>query len=299
MTNINTSCEQCVFSEYDGDRQVACKAGRLDAFLRQGSVVSRAVNPETNREFYHIENRVCVLCRNIDSNWARETPPEEQLGKAREECTIRCLAVVHVPHGATVEDVVVTADALAAQQLPPRLTEFVLVSNAPSSLKVITALRRRFPSESGFAWNVRVIARRNEGKPVGRGEAIDDVVNSVRAADFNYYLAVDAGAKPRPSLIRDVDAAINDRLEQFLLLEPVVGRFNQVKDNLLIGPLVQVRAHQTVRGNARAEYTYELDDGQVYTARCDTVEAKLIQLAGDQDKPEMVRSLSEICHTPA
>ena len=43
----------------------------------------------------------------------------------------------------------------------------------------------------------------------------------------------------------------------------------------------------------------ELDDGQVYTARCDTVEAKLIQLAGDQDKPEMVRSLSEICHTPA
>jgi hypothetical protein len=154
--------------------------------------------------------------------------------------------------------------------------------------------RRSTPLPGGpLDWNVRVLTERDDGLPVGRGAAADAELAHVSPAEANYYLLLDAGAEPWPTLVSDADAAVNDRMERFLVLEPVTQTDEQ-GGRATIGPLVQTVLHKTVGGNAKAENTRP--DGTV--VRCDDVVEKVKLIAVDDNATEFVKSMGDVCPPP-
>lgn len=289
--SVVSTCNNCVFAKYDADQvQVGCKAGRLEQFIQQGVTVRKSWDspadwsgdgppPRIGKEFYLIE-RACNLSRPHDSEWANETPQEEWLSKARAEVTTRFHAVMYAPNGTSTEEVLKTVRSLAGQTPNPAVT-VVITGTAPRPSEVMAALKKEFGR--GLNWNVRLQAERlRDGNPVGRGRAIDSVVNELRPSDAQFYGVFDAGSEVPPGLLAEIDVALNDQLERFVLLIQSEGLPG-------IGPVVSVRHHHYLGGNAEAER--ELSHGQVI--RCDSIEEKTSLLVPETGG--LVRTIGEFC----
>jgi hypothetical protein len=299
--SINTSCRSCVFATWDGREQTGCSAGRVELFVKTGTAVEvvtdaggEGVEPGSERKFFLVKDRVCNLCRQDNSPWAAETPAEERLARARSEVRPKVHAIVHCPPGTTVDRVLETAAALEEQD-PPVTAHFVVVPDDkrrlvadPFPQQVVFALRRRFLGTGRLAWNVRV-AQAKVGKPA----AVDLVVNGLSPADCSHYLVLDAGALPWPTLARDLDAALNDRLERFLFLSPV-EQTEEGTQPVVIGPLVQTRLHHHLGGNRPA--THDLEDGTEVDAT-DVAAKAGIYLTGEGGT-HLMRRLAELCPPP-
>lgn len=295
--SVNTSCRNCVFATWDENRkQTGCSAGRLELFQKVGATIERStdagaegIEPGTEREFEVIKGRVCVLCRHENSQWAKEVHPETRLTQARTEVTPKVHAIVHCPDGTTIDDILDTATSLEQQTLPVT-THFVLTGTKPSQMLVVTSLRRKFPITSKLSWNVRVIHEHGTTK----GGAVDAVVKTLSLNDCSHYLVLDAGTIVWDSIAADLDAAINDRLERFLLLTPI-DQQEEGRHPLQIGPIVQTRLHLMVHGNTPGEH--DLEDGT--TIRVKSVEEKLGLMATDDGTTHLIKRLSEVCPPPA
>lgn len=292
MSAVISTCQNCVFARYDDDQvQTGCAAGRLEQFVRQGTPVRRAWEsppdwagegppPRTGKEFCLVE-RACNMSRPHGSEWAAATPQEEWLAAARKEVATRFHVVAYAPEGTPVEAALATAGSALAQGAAVTV---VLTGGQPRPWRLIPLMQEAFP---GRDWNVRLVHERGpDGGPVTRGRAVDVVVNELRPSDAQFYLVVDAGAGVPPGLLAEVDAALNDRLERFLLL---IG----TDAHPGVGPLVQLRHHLRLGGNAEAER--DAAHGQV--VRCDTIEEKTSLLVPETGG--LVRTVGEFCPPPA
>lgn len=278
--DVKTSCESCVFARYDADQaQVGCAAGRLDLFRRQGAAITREHGAESGKAYFLV-GRACNMNRPAGSEWERDAPQEEWVSKARAEVALKAHAVVYAPKGSDTDAVLKTVRSLANQSPNPAVT-VVVTANQPRPGQLIPLLTKEFGS--GLAWNVKLLTERaRDGTPVPRGRAVDAVVAELRPQDVQYYLAVDAGAECPPGLLAELDAALNDRLERFLLLirsEECPG----------VGPVVQVRLHHSLGGNAEAEC--DLPGGG--TVRTDSLEEKVSVFVPETGG--LVRTVGEFC----
>lgn len=273
-----------MFAEYDADQvQSGCKAGRLQAYIEAGVPVRESWDspadwagegepPRVGKKFYLIE-RACNMNRPEGAGWGGGTPQEEWVAKARKEVQITTRVVVYAPQDTPVQAIVATVQSAAATAPKPSVS-VVLTDAAPKPGEVIRALNAAAPR---VEWNVTQAKER-----VGRGAASDLVVDGLRPTDAQYYLVVDAGLAVPPDLLAALDAAVNDRAEQILALIPdaaVPG----------VGPLVSVRLHQHVGGNAAAEHTTDAGD----VIRCDSVVEKISLLVPQTGT--VVRTIGEFC----
>lgn len=292
--SISSSCRNCAFADYDtNDIQVGCKAGRLAQFIQQGCEVRAAWDtdpdwagegepPRTGKQYYLVA-RACNMNRPADGEWGAGTPQEEWVVKARKEVSIKVHAVVYAPKGTTVDAVLKTVRSLAAQSHHPAVT-VVITANQPRPGQLIPALR----AELGTAinWNVTQVNERNrDGTPVGRGAAVDAVVNTLRPADYQYYLAIDAGTECPAGLMAVLDEAVNDRLDRIVaaIASPEFPG---------VGPFALVRTHHELGGNADAYH--DTEEGRAI--HCPLFEDKLSLLVPQTGG--LVRTIGEFCQTP-
>jgi hypothetical protein len=242
------------------------------------------------------------MCRNKESGWGGELTPAEQIQKAREEISVRLHAIVPCPHGTDVRDIVDTARSLETQTHPVTV-HFVLVSNTPNSGRVFAALRKEFPPTSRLAWNVRIAHERDrDGRPLQRRFAVDLVANQLSPADCTYYAVMDPGAIAWSNLTAQLEEAVNGRLEQFFLVDPVHQcnyQFGSEDLNArVLGPIVHLQTHRFVGGSARAVRDEPLPDGGTISVPYDDVSDKIRKLVGDSGRLDFVRRMHDVCPPP-
>jgi hypothetical protein len=274
-----------VFAEYDQDQvQVGCKAGRLAAFIGAGVPVRESWDspadwegegepPRVGKKFYLIE-RACNMNRPEGAGWGDKTPQEEWVAKARREVQITTRVVVYAPQDTPLQAIVATVQSAAATAPKPSVS-VVLAGTAPTMGQTIRVLNAAAPR---VEW---VVVKAGEAG-VARGPASDLVADTLRPSDAQYYLVVDAGLAVPPNLLANLDAAVNDKAEQILALIPdeaVPG----------VGPLVSVRLHQHVGGNAPAYH--QTPNG--VDVRCDSVVEKISLLVPQTGG--LVRTVGEFC----
>jgi hypothetical protein len=268
---INTSCKGCVF-ELDGP---GCKLGRLELFRRTAPV-------EIQEGHALIKGRVCTTCRNRDSEWARATPPEQYAEAVRQQVRVRYEAVVPVEQGDSADMVAAAVAGLARQRPAPLKVHVALLPNTLTPAQVIPRLRAL---GGDLEWAVlSVLPAGPAGHATEVHNAIDQAVKAMPPTTA-FYVVFRPGFEAPAQFAAELDAALNDRLERFLVLTPASREFGDQ------GLVVSVAMHGRVGGNAAA--THHTADG--LTIACDAVEDKVLQMAIDDDSRHLVKCVEDVC----
>jgi hypothetical protein len=298
-TRVNTSCRDCVFAIYDGDSQTDCRLDRLRAFVAAGADVrpvsdylGRVANEEyraemsdrepepveereDDKDYFVINGRICLACRNVNTDWPKAYPPDKWADQVRDETRVKMHAVVVVRPGDTLDSVAKTVNSLEQQTLPARRVHVVLATPDVKRHELVQRMRKMGPA---LVYNIIVPS----GPPVWTVPmCVDMAVKDMKQEECNFYAVFHPGVEVPRSFVTDIDKAVNTDLHQFLLLEPFEGQ----------GTVVSLRMHQLVGGNRPAEH--DLEDGT--TIRCDSVESKIHQMTEDDKCQHLIKKAADLC----
>jgi len=118
-----TTCNHCVFAEWNGYEQIGCKVGRLSRFAeigtkleKQTKTFSKTDGTIITKTYYDICNRVCNLCRN--KAWADKQKNKSNLEEiAKQEAKLKCDMILYVLKHHTLDEVEKTIEGLTHQIL--------------------------------------------------------------------------------------------------------------------------------------------------------------------------------------
>lgn len=277
---VHTPCQGCVFACREGRTQTGCEHQRTEAYRERGMLIEAE---NELGEFFIVNGRRCNLKRTED--WRPELGPDERKEAAREEVRVRLAAIIVCQDGA------VTADWHTALQVSvlglldrvgslPAFDEVILVDNQADIPR--QELRERFLSvvhEVRPGLNpsyVRVIARNPDGSPLSFSRALDEGVKAVKFSHF--YTVLTPGAYMSSTMPLAIDLAINNGLEEFVVLTPAAG---------IDGTTIHVLTHRDAKvgGHTPVEYAHETADGQVESVVCTDVVDKIRWLDSRQVQP--------------
>lgn len=321
QSSINNSCRDCVFATYKDNKQDGCRLGRIELFVRQGTCVEEFydVDPAWDEEavvadwkiscdkaiaaneevpanpippqdpsglrFYHLRGRICMANRHRESPWTKQTQPDQWASKVKEEMQLRLVVLVPISDNDTVDEIVATAESLERQNLPPRAIHFLLNTSKIKSSDLISKLRKLGPA---LVWNVRTIVERTKkGERVSTGRCIDVVVNPLKPHEANYYAVFYPGFKVPNTFISELNSALNERLERFIMLRLATPYIWEPAQGLV----VQTKAHQMVSGNREAEHDTEYGK----TIKVTSVEEKLALMVVTDNCEYLIKEVVDVC----
>jgi len=234
------------------------------------------------KEFFHIEGRVCMACRNKNTAWVDQYEPHQWEAQVREEIRIRMHAVVPVLKGSKLVDVIKTVDSLEKQKLPPRTVHVVLGSLEISRSELLKELKKLGPA---LVFKIVVL-----GYNLGPGsgvvsaeECIDEAVKLLKQEECNFYSVFYPGYVVPEDFVSSIDRAINEDLMQILMLEPTESGQ---------GAVFSQRTHLKVQGNMPAEHDPE--DGSPIV-QCNTLADKIRLMTKDQQ--HLIKKATDLCPT--
>jgi hypothetical protein len=260
---LHTSCRDCRFARYDRSCQTGCDLGRLERFAASGATVVEARDDE--REFSVIDGRACLAWRPAD--WGENLTPQARRETVRREMTIRLEYLIWVE--TTSSDALRrTVASLKDQQPAHHRVTFCLLQGAAHPRKVFHLLE-----QSGLTgWHVRTFPN-----GANRGQAADITLQST---DSSWYACFRAGTAVPDGYAARLDAALNDRLERFVVLEGLDGGCGD-------GFAAQTFLHRALGGNAEAESTEAYGPSR----RLDGLLEKVRFVAADQGLDHLIRSV--------
>ena len=268
---IQTSCEKCVFAEFDDQAQIGCRLGRIQKFVKQGTAV-RLVE-EAERPYCVIDG-LCMACRRSDGDWAAASTPDNYADRVRSEMRLRLHVVVPVSEGDTIEDVVKTVDSLEKQTLPPRCVRIPVYGKHISPAALDSRFRDLGPS---LVWKLHVLT-----EPATCNEAIDIALKPVDPRECLYYSVFKPGFMVPRTFVADLDHAINEDLTRFLVLTPnAAGQ----------GLTVQLGLYRSIGGNSPAWRDIEGKKSIDATA----VEDKIRLMCEEDGRLDMIKKVEELC----
>jgi hypothetical protein len=280
LSLTHTSCQDCVFAEYEDRTQVACAAGRVGHYGEQNCLVEAE---NELGQFYIINGRECPLKR--VEPWGTEWEMPEKLDRARQEATIKVAAIVVLQQELISKETVL--DSLQCSFLgisDNNFHEVVVVSNQAHipHLEVYKALEEFGQNNPTVTCKFVRVFLDEDGNYKSLRQAWDDGVAQVSS---QFYCMVSPGRYPPPGLPHLLDRAIIDNFARFIVVLP-----SSLEE--YHGLTVHVRSHRRadVSGNRGIEYDVD-GTKQILT----NVEDKLAWLADFHNKPELLAPAGFLC----
>jgi len=273
LHTVHQSCKNCVFADYSWDpaadpdrnkpRQSNCTAGKLAIFHAQSP--DNIVEAEDDEaEFCIVNNRKCQFFRDNRSEWAQHVTPDQWVAQARAEAQMRIdVIIVLDDSGEGLAGLETTLERLKKQTV--KASRVFVVNNSET---IRTGKLQQFIDKHSGDLNIyrTDIHIRVEGKCIHHLACVDEVFSKTNG---HFYATFRPGFPIPEDFIASIDAAINDRLEQFVVLQPIDADLN--------GMVVQKGFHKAYDGNAPG---YGYDDS--------------IEVAeGEEQQPTMLHDISE------
>jgi hypothetical protein len=268
---MDTACKDCVFAKWDGQVQTECKLNRLEGFRQHNDVVESY--SEGDKTFYVIRKRICRMCRNKEWSNKQLFQQESTLAAAARKENILRLDVLIYVQGQRLDQLERTIDHLKTQSLQP--CSITAIMNR-SKVKPSQAAKLLRNYDDKLTWRVEQIAP--DEKKYTREECTDI---ALRNCDGHFYVVIDAGISLPDSFLKDIDIAVNDKLEKFSLLKDKTSK-------ILV---VQASIHKLLEGNKPC-LIEEYSDGGLLS---ETLVDKIEYLAEKQGTPHMIKDVGDIC----
>ena len=209
---LHTPCLDCVFAVFEDKTQTGCELGRLETYREQGSVLP--VFDAEGNEFEVINGRLCTTFRHNNGDWARQYPTNRR-EQVREEIQLRATVLVLIECNHWVRDLPDIVRSLREQTLPAHEVIFINCQCGEPASKIHADLVALVGDS--FPWKLTDILPDENGDRKMGYEAIDEVFSKVRG---QYYVAVSADWFLPKNYLKNLDEALNDRLERFVVVRP-------------------------------------------------------------------------------
>jgi hypothetical protein len=241
---IRTLCKGCVFKEEKDGVQTGCKLGRIATFLSRGVEVLYEDNA-------YIIKKLCNACR--DQEWGKDK--DNFFDSLRSEIEPTIDYIVHDDESEpNLDQIRKTLDSIILQDIKPNL---IIVSVRKSAGEIYNQL-----TELGYKVKVTLSLLADF-----RDKMID---GCFKQCEGQFYTVVDAGQEIDQTFSYIINHLLNERLENFVLLEDGTPELPTV---------IFSKIHPMLGGNR----------GSLLTE-------KINALAKDQDS-DMVRKWSDVLKT--
>ena len=262
---VDTACLGCIFAagDYAQDEdeqltftqaQLGCSLAVLSRMRKKGEEIQDAEDGHGNT-FHVIHGRICPFWRNPD--WAPNVTPADKRKQVRQEVTLHPDVVIYLDDDQTTDDVLATAHQLNISTVKPRRLYIINNSETRRPSDIMKAMK-----ECPLPWRAETI--------------MEDKCSVVRSLDVitkkctqRFVMYFEAGFLPNCHFIEDIDKALHDDLDKFLVLYP--------EDDTINGLTVLRVFHKQVEGNARK-----------------TIVTKAIDLCEEQQCQYLARPVTQI-----
>jgi len=303
---IHTACHQCVFAQYGQSGTTmtqgenGCELGRLAKYRDQGAEIVEAYG-EDGVEFNIIDGRSCPAYRDRRSEWANRVPPANRAAAVRAEMTIRTDVLVPLhwstdaapgskEHLVELElwfgELERTLNGLKALALKP---QSVTIVNDQGAVKVGNLIAKLNKLAQGLNWSLLDIRERDSnGDRVNVARVIDLAAAKLKG---HFYTVVLPGQVLPPTFTLDLDRAVVDEMDRFVVLLP---------NSRLEGYTVSLGFHNApmVNGNKAvpAGALDEADETDTSSPLLLTgVTEKALYLAKARKSPHLVKDVAAVC----
>lgn len=205
---VRSLCRDCVFAEWEENQQTGCSIDRLDKYKKLECAFD-CEDEETDKKFYVIEGRFCMMCRN--QKWADDNniAKEDWEPTAREEMKIKYQALVFA--GDDKEHIKKTISSLVNQTIPP--VYIVLVRKADCKYGPRELAGMMGSNCGDISWRVQ-----NLLEPfITDREALDIIVATEPKPYFGVFYA---GVEVPRDTFEQINKAISEDLIQFAVISP-------------------------------------------------------------------------------
>ncbi len=267
----NTACRDCIFASFDNKNiQDGCRLDRLAKFYDQGTELVPV--SQNGKSFFVIKGRICTTCR--QDWWGEKHNEADWESVVRQEIALRCEVFVYVSETNTLEDLKKTISSLRQQVMSSVGIHAVINNKNIKHGEIVAMLQKELGRRK---WKVNFPTEPNPT----RERCLDLATYKCKGT---YYAIFNAGFVVPETFILDIDRALNDNLERFSLLLP---------DENGNGLVVQNAISKRVGGNK--EVIIEGDDNFAKVDLNNIID-KIQLLAKEQNKPHMVKKVSDICN---
>jgi len=235
---VDTCCLGCVFAKgtiHEG-RLIqdlrGCHMGVLDKMKAQGEEIQDATD-KNDSEFHVIRGRICPFYRMPNwPGWDKEPDLEKAKAQVRKEVTLKPDVIIYYDNSNTPDEILDTVDALNCGEIRPSR---VLIANnsdlRPSQL--MTTLQK-----CSLPWHMETVL-----EECGMLRALDVAIKKCNRMFVTHFRA---GYQPPFNFFKPIDTALYDKLDKFIVLEPI-------PDGHGINGLTVLRLfHKQADGNARS-----------------------------------------------
>lgn len=235
---INTSCVDCCFAKFIGDKQTGCEIGRIEKYKESSVNVIEAYDDE--KEFFVLET-FCNCHRNEfwkESGIYHRPFYKNPIDRVRDENKIRCGFNVLVNKKSSFDELKTTLESISDQEnITP---SYIIVTNCSDIDRsdIVGVLHEIFDDKDSPEKGVKFFyVHLMEENPTD-SRCLD--VSFSRAKN-GYYALFKAGSKVPKNYLSKINHAINEELMRFVALEPEDGLFN--------GLFLNATTYKLLRGN--------------------------------------------------
>lgn len=198
INQIHTSCKNCIFAEYEGDRQISCNLGKIEKYKNTGAEIIEAYDNE--KEFYVINKRICSTCRNTE--WGNKSSPDKWKERLDKEIEIKYGIIVLNKDDINIDE---TIQSIVAQKIQPSYLHIVNLSRNDKVYKRISKLLDRI--QTNIKWKVEqpLVGLEYELKYVDR------LYNNGHIRD-PFYAVMYNGDTIKPDFFNNLNCRIHDDL---------------------------------------------------------------------------------------
>lgn len=206
MSHIETACRFCIFKQDVEGQQVGCTSGALQKLQRMGHTMS-----VDDTGHYVLENTTCYYWRPETWEHAQGTEDLATLKLlAREEIRLKADIIVFIQHYHTLDDVIKTTAAIEQMTLLPKRL-FFINNRAIKPGQFIHWANHNVK----LPWFMELVIEPDEIPSL-----MSLVAKKCKSLYFSFF---EAGYVPPPNFLADIDSALYDEMERFIVLTPTVG----------------------------------------------------------------------------
>ena len=214
---VVTSCAACCFADYEDKTQVGCELGRIEKFQEKGTKVIEAEDGE--KEFY-VVHRLCTSYREED--WAEYWKDKEK--RVKKEIAVRVNFIVPINEDDTLEGLQKTLLSIATQEEFEAVKVITMNNSNKDNFDIVHKLNEVFGS---YAEQTSYLNKSEEGTTFVGGSMVEKSSDfwTLLEASFafvvnGYYAVFNCGTEVPPDFLKTINHAINENLEQVLMIEP-------------------------------------------------------------------------------
>lgn len=197
MSKIVTSCRECKFSIFAGNKQTGCRFGLLEQYRDAGVTLLEGVD-ENEKEFYLID-RICIYSRTHDS--------KATILDVLEQSKVNYQAIIFIFDDHTPEDFERTINSITAQSILPK---HISAIKSPTH-KTLPPKFTKYLERSGIKWRFENALDPN----LAHHDYLDMVIDQV---SYPYYLDIECGYELPQVFSEQLHHAVNVDFKTFTYL---------------------------------------------------------------------------------